>query len=493
MKLNILKLLSLSALVCGCSYDFPEPDPATLPSKGDADLTTYVAVGNSITAGYMNGALYQEGQLNSYAKILSDQFKPLNDNAAFNIPTLISEKGGFGGIVTGTTTPYGRLYLKLSATCPKASPSPRPTVPGDALTAYSGDKSTLNNFGVPGVKLVEAVNVPTYGTLNPFYGRFAVADKTLIQQAAERKGTFFSMWLGSNDVLAYAIAGGTGSTNGTNPSDMTPLAVFTPSYTAALTAMLGTNAKGVVANIPDVTSLPHFTTINPNIPTFMLDANSATGLNMLYAAYGYTTVDGTPLFKAGANNFVISVGADADKKVRQFDRTKDFFLLTTPTDSLGTGKLVNACGTEYGNRAGWGVAKFSGATPSGPNPIADKWLLDDTEVASIKERVAAFNAAIKAAVDAANAGGAKVSLVDINKVLGDLSAAGTGGILVSGLSLNASILPPYGGFSLDGIHPNPRGHAYIANQFIQAINTTFKANVLQVNPNNYKGNELPTP
>lgn len=488
-------VLLVPFVVLGCTYDFPEPDPASLPSKGELDLSKFISVGNSITAGYMNGALYEEGQRSSFANLLATQFKPFNNNADFNIPILSSPNGGFGGVVTGTTTPYGRLYLKYNATCQTNTPSPRPVVPGDALTAYAGDKAALNNLGVPGVKLVEAVNVTNYATLNPFYGRFGPTDKSLLQDASGRSATFFSLWLGSNDVLAYAIAGGTGSQNGTNPSDMTPASVFSASYTGALTAMLAssTNAKGVVANIPDVTSLPHFTTINPNIPTFPLDAQSAAGLNQLYAAYGYTTPDGgTNFFQAGTNNFLIVIGADADKKVRQFDKTKDYFLLPIPTDSLGTGALINTCGTTYGTRAGWGVAKFTGASPSGVNPIADKWVLDADEVAAIKERTAAFNAAIAAEVQTANASGTRVALVDANKLLSDLSAAGTAGLNVNGIALASSIAPPYGGFSLDGVHPNPRGHAYIANAFIQAINAAFKANISLINPNDYKGNELPT-
>ena len=39
------------------------------------DLSRYVAIGDSITAGYADGALYFDGQKNAYPNILAAQFK----------------------------------------------------------------------------------------------------------------------------------------------------------------------------------------------------------------------------------------------------------------------------------------------------------------------------------------------------------------------------------------------------------------------------------
>ena len=44
-------------------------------SAGAVDFTTYVAVGNSLTAGFSDGGLYLEGQQNSYPNLLAQQFK----------------------------------------------------------------------------------------------------------------------------------------------------------------------------------------------------------------------------------------------------------------------------------------------------------------------------------------------------------------------------------------------------------------------------------
>jgi hypothetical protein len=42
-----------------------------------------------------------------------------------------------------------------------------------------------------------------------------------------------------------------------------------------------------------------------------------------------------------------------------------------------------------------------------------------------------------------------------------------------------------GTFSLDGVHPSPRGYALIANKFIEAINAKYGSNLNGVNIGNY--------
>ena len=42
-----------------------------------------------------------------------------------------------------------------------------------------------------------------------------------------------------------------------------------------------------------------------------------------------------------------------------------------------------------------------------------------------------------------------------------------------------------GGFSLDGVHPTPRGYAYAANLAIQAINNRYGGTIPQVLIGNY--------
>ena len=80
--------------------------------------------------------------------------------------------------------------------------------------------------------------------------------------------------------------------------------------------------------------------------------------------------------------------------------------------------------------------------------------------------------------------------MDINSIFKEFAQSGA---LINGAGLDATLYPPFGAFSLDGIHPNARGYAYIANLFIGKINESYGANIPEVNPNNYPGNELPVP
>ena len=64
-----LALLGLA--LGGCQPDLKD-DPQS--SAGQADFSRYTAVGNSLTAGFSDGGLYREGQLNSYPNILATQF-----------------------------------------------------------------------------------------------------------------------------------------------------------------------------------------------------------------------------------------------------------------------------------------------------------------------------------------------------------------------------------------------------------------------------------
>lgn len=489
MKFNkyIFKALAVvPVLMLSCTYDFPEADPATIPSKGTADFTKFVSVGNSLTAGFMDGALYTRSQNNSFPSIMATQFA-LVDGGEFNQPTINSENGCYnpaGGCN------QGRLhfaYVSGSATIlPKTGDG------GVALQAYAGAKAELNNFGVPGVTIqtaqAAAIALPASGALfNPYYARIASnpGTSTLIGDAVdamENGGTFFSFWLGNNDVLGYATGGAS------NPAILTSEANFLAAYTAAINAMLGanTNAKGVVANIPDVTTIPYFTRVPHNaIP---LNATVAGQLNAGYATFnggidaynagmlpGQTEAPPENLrrpkinFAAGQNAIVIidehlpDLSAYNIPPIRQATAND---LICLPASSI--------------------LGVDAGSGPQGlQDPLKDNLVLTATEIVEVKGRTNAFNTIIANAVSTNNT---RLALVDAHTILTSIRATP---ILIGGIALTSSFEPPYGLFSADGVHPNGRGSAFMANKFLEAINTKFNANIPLVNPNDYPGNDLP--
>ena len=70
----------------------------------------------------------------------------------------------------------------------------------------------------------------------------------------------------------------------------------------------------------------------------------------------------------------------------------------------------------------------------------------------------------------------------------ELSAAS--GIQFDGVKYTATFVTG-GTFSLDGVHLTGRGYALIANEFIKAINTTYKSTLPMVNVNSYSGVKFP--
>ncbi len=514
MKSSTIRTLLVAPLFAmACTYDFPEPDPSTLPSAGTADFTKYVAIGNSLTAGFMDGALYARGQSYSFTSILANQFK-LVGGGEFNQPTVTSENGCYD---PATGCQAGRLRFVYGD---DGEPTLGNTT-GDAsaLAAYTGDKTKLNNFGVPGLTIQTALTPLTGGpatgnpVFNPYYARFASAPgtSTVIGDASaalKDGGSFFTFWLGNNDVILYAIAGGDST-----KAPLTSVANFKQAYPAALGAILSANAntKGVVANIPDVTTLPHFYTVAWNVIEFdaadpvdqgtvaLLNANFSglnSALDATVAYLGHNAADAAKrkVTYATGKNPILIYDESLTSMATEFDMLQGAgainaqqraalqpYVQSRPATSADL--ITLAAATVIGTSAGsataiWGVSV----------PLTDQYVLIPSETAQIQSRIATFNATIKATVDA-NA--TRVILIDANATLKALAAAGTTGISVNGIGLTAGLEPPYGFFSADGVHPNARGSAYMANQFIGAINAGFKANITPVNPNDYPGNDLP--
>ena len=112
-------------------------------------------------------------------------------------------------------------------------------------------------------------------------------------------------------------------------------------------------------------------------------------------------------------------------------------------------------------------------------PLEDQWVLTPEEQGLIDTALTAYNQSIE---DLATQFG--LAFVDANALLADLNANGlpqTDGSVVT------STFATGGGFSLDGVHPAPRGYAILANAFADAINTTYGSNLPGVNPLDFTG------
>src|SRR5690606_38089519 len=88
MKYRYLFLLLIAAGLVSCK---PTIEPGK-PDSGSADFTKYIAIGNSLTAGYSDGSLYRSGQVHSYPAMLAGQFV-LVGGGPFRQPLLPGEAG----------------------------------------------------------------------------------------------------------------------------------------------------------------------------------------------------------------------------------------------------------------------------------------------------------------------------------------------------------------------------------------------------------------
>ena len=462
---NLLYILPLAALVA-CE---PEIEEVSL-SNGTADFSKTVALGNSLTAGYQSGALSLDGQLNSLPAMVAAQMK-LVGGGEFKQPLLTGEQATSGVGVDPALAAGGkvetRLALKGTVDC-LGTVSLGPVRKGDPYFAVSllqgmasvAAEGPYNNYGVPGAKLTDITN-PAYQ--NPFFGRLKTSlPSTMLSLATDANATFFSLWIGNNDVLGYATTGGDDGVTGSN--GLTDATVFNTEYNSAVSAMTANGAKGVVANIPNVTSIPYFTTVP--IGTSITEAQAGQ-LNAAYAPYNGgldAVVSQNAAFKpeadarkisfiAGVNTFVVADPSLTDlsgsglPSIRQI-KGGELLTLTTPGDSI-------KC-------AGWGTAK----------PIPGSYHLRADEIAKINTATSDYNATIRAAANLY-----KLAFVDANARLNELAGSG---ITISGINFSSKLVTG-GAFSLDGVHPATRGYAIIANDFIASINAKYSASIPTIN------------
>jgi len=408
----------------GCSLQ--EPDKTiTAFSAGDASFASYVALGNSLTAGYQSGALTERHQQFSFPALIARQAEV----ETFNQPLL-----GYPGIGVYTTQGAGiaelvSLFNAQGQVDPVIQPVPYASVgynPGNpyASPAVAALGQPYNNLGVPGSVLAD-LNIATSSGNAPSGSAFFdiilrnpnLGNTTVVQQAQLLQPTFITLWIGNNDVLGYATSGGT------SPAAPTDATVFGQLYAQLLDVLLATptNPQIVVANIPDVTAIPFFTTI----PGVVVNPET-----------------NEPVLQDG--NVIPLIGVN-------------------PATDLVTLQAASAL------EAGFGIPQSLGGTGQ---PLPDAVVLDADEIATAQTAVTAFNNTI-----ASLAADRNIAVVDINGFFNMIAA---GGLELSGQDFTNEFITG-GLFSLDGVHPSDVGHAIVANEFIKVINAKYNATVPFVN------------
>jgi hypothetical protein len=466
---------------------------------GDADFSNFVSIGNSLTAGFADNALYREAQMNSFPKILANQFA-LVGGGEFTQPLTVDNLGGL--LLNGNPLPGFDTRLVLST----QSGSPLPTnIAGTPTTDVANiQQGPFNNMGVPGAKSFH-LGLNGYGdiskigqTANPYFVRFASSpNASVIEDAAAQSPSFFSLWIGNNDVLGFATSGGIGQDQTGNfdpstygPADITDPNVFGQVYLGYVDALTASASGGVLYNIPDVTNIPFFTTVPRNaIP---LDAPTAAFLNSQFAAYNQQILPGLVL--AG----LISEDEATQRQIN-FQEGQNYVTLIdeslTDLSPVLVGPPFNLDPQTAGLLGQVRQATDADLIPlsasgnignivnNDPNlitgvsvPLGDGSVLTVNEQMLINNARSAYNAIIEGAAQSNG-----LAFVDVNQLLEESQ---------SGISFDGGILTSTfvtgGAFSLDGVHLTPRGYALVANETINEINATYGSNLPTVNLGDYR-------
>lgn len=530
LHVTLFALLAISCeqeLVDNSASPCPSDDPSiicpqvqtTCPdgaSAGSASFSKFVAVGTSFTVGFQAGALFNDGQNASLGNILATQFACVG-GGTFNQPSIRSVNGYnvfFDPNPVGTTV-LGRFKLQgtpplpapvSSGDVPNSDALPNPQLnPGFMYTGSAGAVASadLNNFSVPVTLLGQALRPETgdWGDtdgplFNPFYARFASnpGTSTLIQDAASsmaKDGTFLLFWLGMDDALLHAAYGGDPTR-----APLTSLADFQTRFGGALAALMGVNpnAKGVVASYPDPFLTPHFTAVpwNPipldaNMATMLTDAladNYNAFLDGMVAATVITTEEANLrkiFFAPGQNAILMNDETLTDLTPYMagvYAALQPYALArqSKPTDIVPLAAQL-ILGTELGPNQIMGVTV----------PVEDRHILIPEESEEIRTRIDEFNAYIESVASGTYSG--RLAFADVNAGLKNLVTAQAG--VSNGVVITPNINPPTGIYSEDGLHPNSRGYAFIANIIIDAINNTFGATVPKANIGTYPATGLP--
>lgn len=317
MKKILSIFIVLVVLVAiGCE-DRSELTPPSPPSTGSVDFTRFVTLGNSLTAGYQNGALYESSQMYSIGKLIAEQV-----GVPFEQP-IVADPGTGGRLEVQALTSTGiQIYTNTNQGQPKNLNLNRP----------------YNNLAVPGAFVYDIANATSSttcysyvfgGQANPLFDLVLRGQGSMLNQAKALNPTLITLWIGNNDILGHATSGAT--------LPYTPVANFTALYTALANELANTGAKVVVANIPDVTSIPFFTTVGPTL--------AAQGISAVWAVRGV------------GDTVPVSVTTN--------------YLTLKAIDLLNQGK---------------------GLTKS--NPLPSSVVLDSIEAANVKSIVSQYNSAI---------------------------------------------------------------------------------------------------
>ncbi|MEK7402018.1 MAG: SGNH/GDSL hydrolase family protein [Gemmatimonadota bacterium] len=409
--------LGVMGIANSCTVPFSD---VIAPNAARGDMfNSYVAIGNSITAGYQSGGIIDSTQRRSYAFLLAQSM-----GTRFGYPSLAGR--GCAPLIVSFLT-QARPVGTTAATCD--------------LRAAATATDAMNNLGVPGAWSYDP-NSRSSATSNALT-TFFLGGMSQVQRARQANPTFASIWIGNNDVLGPGSTGCT-TANAACPVPLTAItasATFATTYDAIIDSLRKTspNLKGVLIGAVNVTNAPLY------FPVDSLTGPVKTAFDAIACGAGTastTCAIGTPS----------AVDLDA-------------------SCAPGSGALINAMlAFQIRTNAlpAFIVCTPGGAGTFGPLPavVGDILVLTAAEQTTISTAVTAYNAYLSTKATALG-----WAYYNPNTQLAALKTVGT---VVRRVPNFGSATAPFGtGMSLDGVHPNAAVHLIVANDIITAINAKY--------------------
>lgn len=236
-RFSAAALLLLAAALGACDDDTVNRPFSNIPV--DPLFERYVAIGNSITAGFQSGGILDSTQLQAYPVLLARAM-----HAPF-FPPLLNRPGcppTYTNVFTGARlTPTGFPVSTATSCYLRTNTGARPPF--------------ISNVAVPGARVRDGyANLGSGSTANNLT-TFILGGQTQIQAARRAEPTFVTVWLGNNDVLGAA----TRSDSAGDTLRITPAALFAARYDSLADSVEQLNPQGaVLIGVANVTAIPYF-------------------------------------------------------------------------------------------------------------------------------------------------------------------------------------------------------------------------------------------
>ena len=407
---SLMVLGAASLALAGCSKIGAINAPVV--TSGTANFSSYVAMGTSVSAGFESAGLVDRHQTHGFSYLFAQQV-----GTKFTIPS-----------VNGDGIPP---LLRVVSISPLVISNAGRVLGSPTNIAQT---SAYNDMGVPGALLIDATDSTYYdapSAYHPDVTMFNIIQRNrgnIIDQVASLNPTFVSFEYGGNDALGPASLGGT-----IPPADPATFAALLDLTLTALQAKCP-NAKVAIFTVPDVTSLPFFTTF----PPVVLGA------------------DGNPVLIGGAPIPLIGTEGGSPGPLGLGD-----LVLLSAGDSL-------AAGTGFP----LGTFSYLSGLPGNGRPLPNSMVLSSVETIATSAAITSYNDAI-----ATEASARGFALVDLHALL---EQGATTGFSYQGSTYTSDFVSG-GLFSLDGVHPTDLSYGIICNAMIDAVDRTFGSSIPHVN------------